>query len=437
MTIKNLLDERNAVQDKINAFRGRELKASEQRAYDRLLETRSEIGERIGRAAGDAPLSDRRLEVIQASLETRSDKMSALRHIDRSAAGRPLSTEEATEVSELRSEIEAIDGRVASLLEQEMRGREIDTVTRRLLGDNFGDTANHGGLGQAVLDAGFDLRSQGSVEVPLSAMEYRASTWPGAADLNKRQPITSPLGQDTRWLWPNLVTEAAGENAAVQDFRQSARTLTGTVKRALDATTDKAKLETTIALITEALSQFAVTIDDVPNQIFESVPQFLAFMRSEGEFQVNKAIDDHVMAQIVAAAPPFGTTGANLVERTRNGIATMRATGANPSLLVVNPTDAATLDLLTDAGGYIFAGRATAGSSNPLWSQRVIERIGAGTEPPYLIDPQLLGILYMGNLKFEADPYSGFRKNLTTLRVEGNALFHVRQAEGARRIAAS
>jgi hypothetical protein len=44
----------------------------------------------------------------------------------------------------------------------------------------------------------------------------------------------------------------------------------------------------------------------------------------------------------------------------------------------------------------------------------VVERIGAGTEAPYLLDPQMLGRFYLG-----------------TLRVK--SLFHVRNAKGARR----
>ena len=49
----------------------------------------------------------------------------------------------------------------------------------------------------------------------------------------------------------------------------------------------------------------------------------------------------------------------------------------------------------------------------------------------YLIDPMLLGQLYLGNLRFEADPFTDFKKNLTTLRIECKALYHVRQPEGA------
>lgn len=73
-----------------------------------------------------------------------------------------------------------------------------------------------------------------------------------------------------------------------------------------------------------------------------------------------------------------------------------------------------------------------------MWGLRVIERTSAaGTEPPYLIDPQMLGMLYLGIARFEADPFSEFKKNLTTLRVEVKALYHVRNVEGARRIAAT
>jgi hypothetical protein len=80
-----------------------------------------------------------------------------------------------------------------------------------------------------------------------------------------------------------------------------------------------------------------------------------------------------------------------------------------------------------------------AGASSPLFSLRVVERIGAGTEPPYLIDPQMLGVLFLGTMRFDADPYGGgnFKKNLTTLRIETNELMHVRNANGARRIAAT
>lgn len=428
-----LLDEQRSTLDQIRDLSGRTLLADEQRTLDHLVEARSTLGAQIEDAAAHRPPGGRTALYVKGNFEARKTKVTELRSIDEAATGRAYTTGEKARIAGLHGELGELDSRISSLLEQEIRSAR-HASTAPLLAAM--DTPA-GGLGQAVLDAGFELRSHASVIVPLSSLELRASTFPAVTDLNRQAPLLSPLGQDARWLWPNLPRQDAGESASIQDFRQTVRTLTGTVKRALDAVTTKATVDTTTTLANEALSQFAVTIDDVPNQILESVPTFLAYMQAEGQWQVNKALDDHVLAQIVAAGPPFGTTGANLVERARNGIATMRATGANPSLLVVNPSDAATLDLLTDAGGYVFAGRTPA-TSNTLWGQTVVERIGtAGTDPPYLIDAQMLGLLYMGGLKFEADPYTGFKKNLTTLRIEGNALFHVRQAEGARRIAAT
>jgi len=74
----------------------------------------------------------------------------------------------------------------------------------------------------------------------------------------------------------------------------------------------------------------------------------------------------------------------------------------------------------------------------PLFGLTIVERTSAtGAEPPYLIDPGMLGMLYLGTAKLEADPFSGFKSNLTTLRVEVKGIFHVRNAKGARRLAAT
>jgi HK97 family phage major capsid protein len=173
--------------------------------------------------------------------------------------------------------------------------------------------------------------------------------------------------------------------------------------------------------------------------VLESISTARDWLNSEMRFQVEKALDAHCFSQIVAASPPFGTTGADTITKVRNAIASMRAEGANPDLLVMNATDAAALDLSTSGTGtpYLFAIREPGGAS-PLFGLRVVERTSAaGNEPPYVLDSNMLGRLYLGSLRIEADPFTGFTKNLTTLRCEVKALFHVRNAKGARRIAAS
>jgi len=333
-----------------------------------------------------------------------------------------------------------VEGRVSDvpaniLAQKRQRDAEDEAMKASIDGIRAGQSAgNGGGFGAAVISAGFSLKAQPTVNVPTRAILSKA--FPAVGDWNRLAPITVPLGQDRRFLYPSLPTTNVNDATAIQDFRQTVRTLTGSVQRNLDAATVKATVDTTLALVTESLSQFAVTINDVPNAILESVPLMSDFLNAEGRFQVEKALDAHVFSQIVAAAPPFGVTGTGLIAQLRNGIAAMRAEGANPTIAVVNATDAAALDLSTDAGGYIFPTRDV-GTASPLFGLTVIERTSAtGAEAPYLIDPAMLGQLYLGSSRLEADPFTGFKSNLTTLRVEVKGLFHIRNAKGARRLAA-
>lgn len=72
------------------------------------------------------------------------------------------------------------------------------------------------------------------------------------------------------------------------------------------------------------------------------------------------------------------------------------------------------------------------GVGSPLWDLTIVERTSAaGTEPPSLM------VLYLGRLCADVDPYKGFKANLSTLRVETKALFHIRNIKGTRRIAAT
>lgn len=130
-------------------------------------------------------------------------------------------------------------------------------------------------------------------------------------------------------------------------LQQTAVAVAGAIERAVDAVTDKAVLTTTVALVTEAVRQLAVTIVGIPNAVLESVSMLTAFLSGEGQFQIEQSLDAHVMAQIVSAAPPFGTTGATLVDKIRNGIASMRAIGASPCS--IRPTQQVSICSLTQA----------------------------------------------------------------------------------------
>ncbi|MDP9328030.1 MAG: hypothetical protein M3P10_07470 [Actinomycetota bacterium] len=342
---------------------------------------------------------------------------------------RDLTADEAADHQTRTAEVRELDDEIEGLLETQIAETRA-AATRE-------PEVEHRTLADVVLERGFDLKSNPSVTVPADEIvETRAQTVPAVNSWARLPGVVVPLGQDSRFLFPRLVTTSAGESSTVLDWKQSVRTLTGTVARTLNAVTSKATLDTTVAAVTEDLQQFAVVLPTIPNQILESIPAFTSFLNAEGAFQIAKAIDTHVLAQIVASTPAFGNTGTTNVDKVRNAVGVMRGGGADPSILAVSPTDASAIDLQADAGGYIFATRGT-GTASPLFGQTIVERIGGGSDPMYLIDPEMLGVLYIGSMRFDADPYTGFATNTTNLRVEVNALFHVRNSQGAYRIAAT
>jgi hypothetical protein len=316
---------------------------------------------------------------------------------------------------------QALESQVAEVRAQATREPDLQTRT----------------LADRILERGWDLKKNPSVIIPADELlETRAQTLPAVSSWARLPGVIVPLGADQRFLFPRLLTVSAGQNSTVLDWKQSVRTLTGTVQRNLNSVAAKATVDVTVAAVTEDLTQFAVVLAAIPNQILESIPAFTDYMNSEGAFQIAKAIDTHILAQIVASTPLFSNVGTTLVDKIRTQIGTMRASGASPTLVVLNPTDATSLDLLADAGGYKFPLRDT-GTSSPIFGCDVVERIGGGSDPIYLIDPEMLGRLYIGSMRFDADPFTGFASNTTSLRVEVNALFHVRNSQGAYRIAAT
>ncbi|MFT3854790.1 MAG: hypothetical protein QM733_18940 [Ilumatobacteraceae bacterium] len=194
------------------------------------------------------------------------------------------------------------------------------------------------GLTAAMMGAGFDLRRNPSVKARNGEAILKASTFPATTDWQRARPTELvAMGRDQRWLWPLLPSEQAGDDLSVADYRQTGRTLTGTVQRATTATTDKATLDVALSLVTEAIPQHAIVIPDIPNALFTKVRQLQAFLQSEATFQINADIDSHVFAQIVAATPPFGNTGTTLIDKVRNGIAAIARHRSEPERARAQP----------------------------------------------------------------------------------------------------
>ncbi len=79
-------------------------------------------------------MPNRTLGFVRASFDARKAKLDELRSIDETAVGRAYDSAEIARTTELRSDIEALDTRITTMLDMEQRGESIDAASLGLLG---------------------------------------------------------------------------------------------------------------------------------------------------------------------------------------------------------------------------------------------------------------------------------------------------------------
>jgi hypothetical protein len=204
------------------------------------------------------------------------------------------------------------------------------------------------------------------------------------------------------------------------------------VERDVDETSTKADLPATVGLATPAARVFAITAHGIPQRVFDAESTVQALLEGEMRRKLDLELDQHVIDTIDGASPATGTpSGTGLIEKARRAVREHRALGSSPSVLAVSPGDSADLDLTTTGAddAYVFVVRASDGS--PLWSLTVVECEAVPDGTAYLLDPGRLGVLLVGQGSIVVDPLTGLHQNTVRLRVEVEAVAHVRAAVGA------
>lgn len=282
------------------------------------------------------------------------------------------------------------------------------------------------------------------VDVPASSLLYAAAPRipgsPGAGSSVSAARTVAPADLSSRFLFPALESEPIGGDAAdvvTTDFTVSFQVgeltggLTG-VERAPEAVTDKANMQHTISIATPTLRQFAVVVEDLPNKIWDNQTALQAYFENEVARQMARTFDAKVVGQIQSAGPLNSSTGSGLTAKIRNAISAFANLGGEPSVIALTPSDAASVDLETDAGGYIYV--PSTDSQATVW--RLLVREAPAVSAPLLIDPAKLGLIYTGQASVLADPYSQMKQNKTRVRIETEAILHIRNAvQGSYRIA--
>lgn len=345
-----------------------------------------------------------------------------------------------------RSDVDALLGRVDEIKRNDRLRESVDGMrspqSSKAAGSGF-SVPILSALADRVDGSGrFEVKRGASVKVSAAEALGFGTKVPNLAGAGTswqldRGPMV-PLAQDARFIWGNLPTLDAGDNTSVDDYRITAAVTAGDVDRALTAVTQKATLAPTITHVIAAMRQQAVVLDAIPVALLSAIEGVRGVLDQQGRHVVQESLDDVVYAALVAGAPN-GNAGANLVTQIRTAVGAMRTAGHNPDLLILDPADAAELDLWEDTGGsLVFATRQT-GDASPMFGLRVVESRAAATADPLLVDTSSVGVLYLGGMSVDLDPYAGvggnnFQRNLVDIRFELSNLMHIRDATGAYRI---
>ncbi len=310
----------------------------------------------------------------------------------------------------------------------------------------LGDLANlEGGRADLGLSSADDGWSKAAASLDLDHGQLRVNVQasdllrPAAAVSPPKPPPGGPspaIPPAVRYLYPALASAPFGNQTsdlAATDFVIAASTfenaVTGGVEIGTATTTTKATMPLTVTIATPTARTFAIVAEAVPAKLFETQAALNAFLSTEMSRRLGDAYDSHVVSAIESATPPNGSTGTDLVAKIRNAIAEARDLGSEPTVIALTPSDAASLDLSTDDGGYVFNVKAANGGDG-VWQLAVRE--APAVTHPLLIDPARIGLSYLATGTVLADPYSAMKTNQVRLRAEVEAKFHVRNiAQGA------
>ncbi|HEY4897083.1 MAG TPA: hypothetical protein VII01_13435 [Solirubrobacteraceae bacterium] len=218
--------------------------------------------------------------------------------------------------------------------------------------------------------------------------------------------------------------------AAIQDFRQTSREVEGTIERDPISKAEKAKMAMGIELAVDPLRQFALYTDDIPIKLLDYVEMLGEVLLNDLGKQLIKARAAHCVAQILAAAPPAGIKGADLLSQIRYGVKESKALGASPSAIALSPDDAESLDLATTGTDkvLIFPTRAV-GTASPVWGLTVLEVPDLAA--PIIMDAPILAKLFNGSAVLRVDMATGLSTNVCRILLEFESLLNVRSPLGA------
>lgn len=399
------------------------------------------------------------IDIVRANFSARTDIQGELRSIDEAATAdkRSYTEAESARIEELRSSLEAIDGRIQANLVEETRSRQLedglggllqvmadrergDLIDTRSAGARFAGSeefrsfAEGGATGrsQTVTFQGLDFRSVTDVTNASTSggafINAQRLTRVGADFLNRRVFLSD--------LLPVIPVDGPIE------YVQDKSPLADLADKAAEVAEAGAKPQAgpTMEVVNESPATVAVWAN-LTRRVARQAPQVQAYLDARLRYALKRRFDKQVIngdgnspnisglldrANILTEAPGSAEARAITI---RKAITTMEESESVPEIVVLNPADAELFDLLNVSSAGIHATPdLTAPPASSAWGLQVVRSTAIASGTAMLIDPMAVAILdEMAPRAYLTDSHaSNFTSNILTLLLEldaGLALF--------------
>lgn len=398
------------------------------------------------------------LDIVRANFSRRSDIQGELRQIDEAATtdNRDYTDDETARITELRSELEAIDARIQANLDYEARSQQIadgiESMLGALIDRDRGEVVDTRSLGRRFVEmdefrSWAEAGARGTSPALQAADEFRAVvdlTTSGALVNPERLPRVGQDFLDRRTFLIDLLPTIPVSTGSVE-YVQDASPLADMANKATEVTEGAAKPQAgiTLSLVTEATATIAAWTN-ITRQAAADAPQMMGYLDGRLRYSLKRRADAQAIngngtapnlrglanrSGILTEAP--GSAEARYVS-IRNAITTGENNEAVYEIIVLNPSDAELFDLSNHTGAGLHAvdtdGGLASGSPRTAWGLTQVRSTAIAAGTALLIDPMAVAVLDRQQVTaYLTDSHaSNFTSNILTLLLEarlGLALF--------------
>lgn len=398
------------------------------------------------------------LDLVRANFSRRTDIQGELRSIDDAATTdqRDYSEAETARITELRSELDAVDARIASNLEMEQRSTEqrdgIEAMFGAMLNRQGGELVDTRSIGRKFADSEeirswADTGARGTSPVLTTADEFRAVT-----DLTTATALVSAerlgrIGQDfldRRTFLLDLLPSIPVATGSIE-YIQDSSPLADLANKAAETAEGGAKPQAgvTMSLVTEATATIAAWTN-VTRQAAADAPQMMGYLDGRLRYSVKRRADLQAISGNGTGANLKGLSGRSGIvtyapgsaedraKSIRHGIRLGEDAEAVYEIIVLNPADAELFDLTNYSSAGLHAqsesvGMAS-GGARTSWGLTQVRSTAIAAGTALLIDPMAVSVLDRQQVSsYLTDSHaSNFTSNILTLLLEarlGLALF--------------